>query len=251
MNTLIDLFFNLLVLQLKKTHQGVLKNRRIRVILGKNIIDINVEVQIVTNDKSAFAYDESCFFCSNTKDNIMVELKVNLEQATNYLIQLFYKTGKKYSCARSKLGKLLTVVSFVYARNGKRLFNESICKYDNCGTAINALKDYLDREVYIRNEYYDCLDAIEEDFDETVAIPKMYSDIEKVPDDVKDEIEKVFRKFGAYSAYDIGCLIISVINLDGVIKADEEIDLEKIHNLQISDYKELEQNELLKYLFGK
>ena len=34
----------------------------------------------------------------------------------DYLISLFYKTNKKYSCSRTKIGKLLSILEFKYAR---------------------------------------------------------------------------------------------------------------------------------------
>lgn len=41
--------------------------------------------------------------------NEMKNINVSLKSAANYFIQLFYKTGCKYSCTQTKIGKLLVM----------------------------------------------------------------------------------------------------------------------------------------------
>lgn len=76
---------------------------------------------------------------ANSKSK-MQNSNLRLKEITYYLIQQFYKTGEKYSCTQTKLGKLLSILAFKYARNGQKLFDTPIYKYPpRCGTLIKAL----------------------------------------------------------------------------------------------------------------
>jgi hypothetical protein len=59
----------------------------------------------------------------------MEKMHANLRECMNYLIQLFYKTDKRYSCTRSKISKLLSILAFKYAVYSIQLFDEKIFRY--------------------------------------------------------------------------------------------------------------------------
>lgn len=189
----------------------------------------------------------------HAKNERMKKKNINLKHLTNYLIQLFYKTGQKYTCTQTKIGKLLSIISFNYARKGELLFEEAIYKYNECGTAINELKLLVpDREIYIQSSYADSQHIIEEQFKDELFDPfddslKKYAETGDVSADLKIVIEDVFRKFGAFSPRDIGQLINVVVECDGVTNLDGSINLDRISKIDKSYFKQ--SNILVDYLF--
>ncbi len=190
----------------------------------------------------------------HTKNEVMKKKNINLKYLTNYLIQMFYKTGQKYTCTQTKIGKLISIISFAYARNGEILFEEAIYKYNECGTAINELKLLVpDRDIYIQSSYIDGQHIIDEPFKDELFDPlddslKKYAEIGEISVDLKIVIEDVFRKFGAFSPRDIGQLINVVVECDGVTNLDGSINLDKISKIDKSYFKQT--NILVDYLFN-
>lgn len=184
------------------------------------------------------------------RGNGMEEMNVNLIHAANYLIQMFFKTGKKYSCTRTKIGKMLTLVAFGYAQDNKQLFSEPIYKYDGCGTAIRKIMDTYDRDIYVQCGDNDNQKCIDDKFNDEF-IDLNYDDYATLDDDVKKRIEEVFRKFGAYSSSRLGECITLIINCPGVTEADGTINLSKICGLKRSDIqnKPSETITVINYLF--
>ncbi len=184
------------------------------------------------------------------QDYKMKELHANLKETANYLIQLFYATGQKYSCSRTKLGKLLSIVAFIYALEDEELFDESIYRYDGCGTAINELKSYFDRDIYIQFGYEDDQEFIEEDFDFNIVPKEKYTEITTIEQSLRANIERVFRNFGSYKASELGKCINPIVNHAEVTKEDE-VNLCAIHSLCRADFLDVEDHkELIDFLFG-
>lgn len=160
----------------------------------------------------------------------MKELHVNLAYATRYLVQLFYQTGQKYSCTRTKIGKLLSIVAFAYARKGEQVFDEKIYKYDGCGTAIKELLSIIeDRDVYLRFNYQDDQKFITDNLSVVIS--------EYITTDVQQTIEFVFRKFGSYSAKQLGECINVLVEQEHLLCDDDSINLSKIHLLNYKSLK--------------
>ena len=200
---------------------------------------IKVEVYKATNGKEALK-PECCIF---TKEEIMEPLDIDFIEATNYLISLFEATDRRYSCTRTKIGKLLSIVAFVYARQNKRLFLEEVLEYENCGTTFGELLRLVGRDIYREYEYSDneenICDPIEED-----------GRFKDIPQDVRKTIEEVFRKFGAYKAPGLGKLIMPIIKKSNVINEDKTININQIYLLEYNDFdKEEKDNVLIQYLF--
>ena len=78
-------------------------------------VELKMEVYVRDIERSSSLRSETD--STDSKDRLMKELHTDLEKATCYLVQFFYKTGRLYSCTRTKLRKLLSIVAFVYARN--------------------------------------------------------------------------------------------------------------------------------------
>ena len=55
--------------------------------------------------------------CAERKNISETDAATGLIDAANYFIQLYYKTGEKYSCSITKLGKLLSIAAFICAKN--------------------------------------------------------------------------------------------------------------------------------------
>ena len=184
------------------------------------------------------------------KKNVMIERKINLPQATYYLVGLFYQTGQKYSCTRVKIGKLLSIVAFLYARKDELLFDEKIYKYSGCGTTIKEINYFLDRDIYICHTCNDRSSSI--DFGELNAeasIPEKYQKTDLVPDDVKATIKEVFFHFGAYSALELGNCLNAILSYCEV-SADDEISLDAFAKLeQICPSDKVFNSDIIDYLF--
>lgn len=184
------------------------------------------------------------------KDYKMTELHTNLRETANYLIQLFYATGQRYSCSRTKLGKLLSIVAFIYALKDEELFDESIYRYDGCGTAINELKSYFDRDIYIQFGYEDNQEFIGEDFDFSIVPKEKYTEITSIELSLRENIERVFRNFGSYKASELGKCINPIVNHPNVTTEDE-VNLCSIQSLCRADFSDVENyKELIEFLFG-
>ncbi len=179
----------------------------------------------------------------------MIEMNVDLSELTNYLIQLFYKSGKRFSCTRTKIGKMLSILAFYYAVEGKKLFKESIYKYCNCGSAIVDIMDRFTerKDIYI---WYGCdnspkTDANKFDYNEETFIPAEYNNISSLSDEIKDSVKRAFETFAIYSPEQLGELINTVLNSDGVVGENGEISLLAIKNLSMEIITNTETNTAL------
>lgn len=172
----------------------------------------------------------------------------SLARCKNYFIQLFYKTGKRYSCTRTKLGKLLSILAFKYAANDKLLFFEEIYRYPNCGTAIKELMCGIERDVYREYAYEDGKKRIHKhELKANVDIPKMYPDISLLKPEIKKDIEDVFFNFGAYSQSDLSDVLNPIVEYEGICNSEGIIELEKIILL----HDKLPGNKVLDYIFNR
>lgn len=193
----------------------------------------------VTDTGNRSQYSKAHCSCTNYQN--MTNLNVSLEESANYLIQLFYNTGKRYSCTRTKIGKLLSIVAFLYARQDKRLFKEDVRKYGKCGTSFNELKAHIDRELYEKQVYQDDKKPHTAVIDRNNGLEDLdskHNAIEKVPSDVMVFIEDVFCHFAAYSPEDLGLCINKLILHQGETNDNDKIDLLKIKTLTVEDFLE-------------
>ena len=172
---------------------------------------------------------------------------------------MFYRTGKRFTCTRTKLGKLLAIVAFKYARDGKVIFDKPVYKYDEkCGAVVSGLAMIVDRDVYLNYSYSDNTEFSEKERIEvllsskripTYPVPEKYKDIDDLSDDVKECIDEVFKLFGGYSAYVIGQDINDLIDIYGIVRENGRIDLNRIHDLSEKDVESIKKSRLIDYLF--
>lgn len=182
----------------------------------------------------------------------MIELKENLKAITYYFIKLFFLTQKKYSCTRTKLGKLISVVAFKQAVHGQRLFDEPIYKYPPlCGTLIKDLT-FIPKDIYWRDSDQpnpDKIAPIDECFDNSVSIPIQYTDFRQPTEQIKVHIEQVFKEFGAYPADVLGKQLNPIV--EKIVDTNtDEIDLSRLESMNIADFNISDENDkIVKYIF--
>lgn len=186
------------------------------------------------------------------KDN---ERYVNLIEAANYLILLFYKTDKEYSCSRTKLAKLLSIIAFKYALQDKKIFREEIYKYYDCGTNIIEIMNNYTRDIYMCFDYKDNTNPISDTLKDESSLDKNILDrypIKSLNDEFKEIVEEVFFKFGAYSTSQLGECIVPIVNQKNIVGKDNEINLFAIKNLSLDDFRHIQSHErkLIEYLFN-
>lgn len=180
------------------------------------------------------------------KNYKMNELHINLKEAALYLIGLFNATGQAYSCSRTKIGKLLSILAFVYARRGIQIFDETIYKYDGCGTTIPELASFVYRDVYIKLNYEDMRSPVNIEIDSS----NLEYNEEVLNLTVISDIRVVFNRFGAYTAFDLGKCINPIVNFENVTE-DDVINLSVIEKLSINDFEYVtEDKELIEFLYG-
>ncbi len=207
---------------------------------------ISYKLEVIVN----LGYENRSLFCKLADMNItkllhigediihdekksMKELHTNLKEITYYLIQFFYKTGEKYSCTQTKLGKMLSILAFKYARNDKKLFDISIYKYPpHCGTLIKELtfipKDIYEREFSQNNP--DTADIITVGVDDSIQIPEPYNEVNNLSLEIKKDIEDLFFNFGAYPADELGKLLNPIVD-QLVNQQNDELDLSRLITL--------------------
>ena len=217
------------ILQIKKKKDGSVKFKM------KGYLDQNI-----------FPEDKLHTTCSKKVEMVLDKNEVldwtcsytNLRHATNYLIQLFYRSEQRFSCTRTKIGKLLSIVAFKYARKSIRLFDEDICKYQQCGTAINELKLLLERDIYIQEDYEDSKNRVDCSNlkDNLDCIPSLYLEIGALDPNVKKTIEDVFCRFGAYSPLDLGNGLCDLVFYKDVTQDNDVIDLYKIQEIDPEEF---------------
>ena len=205
--------------------------------------------EVYTAKEISFLYRDKINIA--TKDNEMEKLNINLRDATYYLIQFFYKTEKKYSCTQTKIGKMLSILVFKYAKDGKQLFYEKIYKYPpRCGTLIKDLT-FIPKDIYIRDtdiEDPDGEEIINIVFNDSVEIPDIYTNINNLTDDIKKEIECLFRHFGTYPASKLGEYLNPIVD-KFIVSNSDEISLERMKYIDIEDFSDSEINDIIKYIY--
>lgn len=171
-----------------------------------------------------------------------------VDECANYLIQFFYKTNKRYSCTRTKIGKLLSILAFKYAvKYDENIFSWEIYRYPGCGTLIAGLQCYVDRDVYFAYPYDNSKKRISRnELNENADIPDRYKDVSNLDPKLKEEIENVFFTFGAYSQSDLSDELNPIVEFNGICRHDGSIDLDAVANL---DKNQFRGNKVVEYMF--
>lgn len=221
--------------------------KRMCVAIKKIIIKMEVYAEDWDNPNNLHGENQRFY----TKEEQMKELNVNLKDITYYLIQLFYKTGKEYSCTQTKLGKILSILAFRYALNGQKLFKEIIYKYHpQCGTLIKDLtfvpKTIYTRELVLQNP--DRVSVIRDIFDENTSIPYPYNEVDSLPLSIEEDIINAFRHFGSYPADELGRLLNPIVDKIVDVTGDK-IMLEKLSTIKEHDFESGNKNAIVEFIY--
>jgi len=173
----------------------------------------------------------------------------NISACANYLIRFFFKTDKKYSCTRTKIEKLLSILAFRYASKGITLFDGSIY-WDRSTTVMRELVLFYTFDIYDQKRTMADENKIiaphELKEENDVDIPDVYMVRAIISDEVTKDIEVLFYNFGAYSSYDLTMLLKPIVEYEGVCRADSSIDLEAIARL---DKNQFPDNKVVEFIF--
>lgn len=232
---------------------------------GDDIINIKVSMNTAfgdgntKKDTNAEKYKKREFLHPRNERTAekMTIINASLKETSNYIIQLFYKTGKIYSCTQTKIGKLLSILAFQYAVRDEQLFFEEIYKYaPNCGTFIKDLT-FIPKDIYFRDfengnpDKCSQIEIEEIDKDGDIAIPAEYQTITSLSDRLKRDIERVFLTFGAYPGNSLGELLNPIVNTaighDATVNLP--IDLSVFSTLRKDDYQLGNKNAILNYIY--
>ena len=138
-----------------------------------------------------------------------------LEAMASYLVSLFYKSKKNYSCTRSKIGKLLVLNTLCNIDN-QNLLNTLYISDESIYTYEPSLLEFIYRDVYIKYPFCDDKKPFTELFDESVVIPNMFQirlDRYELDDNSKRILEDIFRNFASYPLGDLNKMIKEIIPL--------------------------------------
>lgn len=171
-------------------------------------------------------------------------LNIDSITASWFLLTLFYKTERKYTCAREKTLQLLTILALDYAYNGYKLFDEEILINGNGEAFIKGLmwlpnQEYLGMQVENDNKEY-IISNLDESKDNLV--PFMYR-CNTVDDELKEKATNAFRKFGSYTQTDLVTMISPILNR--ITREDGVVELTNISSV-VDEIKE--ENDVINYL---
>ena len=180
------------------------------------------------------------------KNRTMVNRIENLEVASKYLLEFFKITGEKYSCSRTKIGKLLSIVAFVYARKDVRIFKEEIHKYNDCGTSIDELRSFVPLNLYRNSTYSDNNASISDD----LSIDNTTDEYSILSNELRKTIKNVFMRFGAYLPLNLGKSINAIVEYPGVTSDDGIINLDAIKNIDVNNISAFHNRDVIEYILN-
>ena len=175
--------------------------------------------------------------------------KEDIKTVSYYLVSLYYKTGCKYHCYRTKLNRLLTIYKLCATRYNNDCLDSSFV-LNETWIGFPELAALFFREVYMKLPWEASIEdnkEIQDKFDDKVEFNKEYKDSEKVLSlYTKQLIEIIFRKFGNYTIGDLAHLIDEIKQKIPVTKIDNGY---KIDTKNYEDFLNINlDNEIFKFI---
>lgn len=181
---------------------------------------------------------------------------VKILGAANYLVQLFVKCERKYSCSKTKLEKLLSIANLKCIKNGNKLFDEKVIEIKDCGVGLSYnFPTYLCGDIVLallndkNNKATSPKRQIPEtDINNSIKHNTQYDkDVNDLTEEDKKCLLNVFLEFGAYDSSILGSLLdefkYELVN--------NQVDGEKINFKKCQSFfnrKSDTNNEILKYI---
>lgn len=183
--------------------------------------DLKSAIKIAIEDKHSFGFyynaDGVFYFFKDAKINLIDQQKtgyaffrngahmVEILDAANYLIQLYYKTGEKYQVTRTKIEKLLAIAALTEMRENRELFSEKI-KINHCGVGYPKLIGFIPSDIIDGTKEPTDKTISTDDINESINPPIIYHSIDSVQENesIIDLLKSVFLSFGAQDALVLG-----------------------------------------------
>ena len=143
------------------------------------------------------------------------DYEFEMDVLASYLVSLFYKSKKNYSCTRQKIFKLLALNSLCNI-NHPELLNTLYVDDEIITTKDPSLVLFINRDVYIRYPFCDDKKKFLDQFDEDVKIPNMFNNrLNRCELDVNSKkiLEDIFRNFASYPIGDLIKMINEILPL--------------------------------------
>ena len=143
------------------------------------------------------------------------DYEFEMDVLASYLVSLFYKSKKNYSCTRPKIFKLLALNSLCNI-NHPELLNTLYVDDEIITTKVPSLVTFINRDVYIKYPFCDDKKKFLDQFDEDVKIPNMFNNrLNRCELDVNSKkiLEDIFRNFASYPIGDLNKMINEILPL--------------------------------------
>lgn len=193
------------------------------------------------------------FTCMKTQESERIVKMVKVESAAKFLASLYFKTGRRYTCTKTKIEKMLTIAWFIKLRNGEQLFINSVL-VNNCGTGVSGLEEFeatvnMGTEVEDGKRITDCI-CLEE-----TNVPEIYKEksIGEIDNKIKKLLVDVFREFGNCKASDIGTTLDVFkddISIFSELYDRYILDFQKARNLFLDSNDKYEENKIMNFVIG-
>lgn len=175
----------------------------IKAYKNANCVSIVLNIQDYITSTSLIDDSSDLTYMKTQKMERKIKM-VKVESAAKFLASLYFKTGKRYTCTKTKIEKMLTIAWFIKLRNGEQLFINSVL-INNCGTGVSGLEEFeatvlMGSEPENRKRITDCICS------EETNVPEIYKEksIGYIDDKIKKLLVDVFKEFGNWKAADIG-----------------------------------------------
>ncbi|MBE6771084.1 MAG: hypothetical protein E7547_02930 [Ruminococcaceae bacterium] len=177
----------------------------------------------------------------------------NVLDAAKFIIQLYYKTGEKYHCNRTKVEKLLAIANLVAFKNNDRLFDDEIW-VNRCGVGIPILSHFLFSDIIEgkENDSSKIIDSSE--IDNNNQFPIIYNLYSSIGPKEQELLKSVFLEFGAYDPLILGQAFDEFkneINVDNLLSQEHPLlDKERAYAFfnSISMRQQIKNNIIVKYI---
>lgn len=133
----------------------------------------------------------------------------NIISSTNYLIQLFYKSGCKYSCPLRKIEYLLSIYKLYCMKENEKCFAGDYVIDNNCIRFLN-LYYFFYTDLYAGNTIEEDSKPIKEEFDETKIVPPIYVNKTDIGDESKELLKAIFLRFANYPLKSLNAMITNI-----------------------------------------
>lgn len=205
--------------------------------------DLDVTIHLVSHLK-----EKGCAW--KDMDNI------DIFDAAKYIVCLYYKVDKPYTCSRTKIEKLLAIADLVFIKYSKRLFPKWPIYINSCGIGYRVLPTdsllFPIDNIKTGNSCTEFSDKLTINLDNERDIPSMYA-IDFPEGNERKVLEEVFCRFGACTAKLIGSAIDEFkIYIQSDMVSDsglkDKVDVEKATEFFTHDNGLLKTNAIAKFI---